>query len=451
MATRPLRTRRGPSTRRAFFAAQSMCTIASRISSWASSTGLPVSAWTSSASRMMYLVRYDFQASSRIRRSFQPSPDHHPAAARARATAWLTSSSPQTGKVATGSDVAGFSESKVLTVPAWAIRPRVVVAMAASTLLRAVRVAVVNGQSRREPVNHRLARRRYVLPGGGRSAWRRRPGPAGRLVSSHVTRQVSRQGGEAGGGGDGRAGIGPARRARQGSGRRGRRGGGRRGAGRRGAGRRGAGRCPGARSPGGRPALAGRGGRAVPALPAVEHRVLGRRRPRGRPRRGDSRRLLPGRRPAGPCRGGRAAPGARRGREPGRRHALLLAGAVPAAGLAAGLVRRADRGQRPAPGGDRLAGAAGVPARRRGRLAGAAGCDRGGGAGPGGTCPRRQRAPARRLAGRALPGPAGVAAQAGRRGCPALVSPARPRPDRRSGRAARGPAPGAGRRPRRPG
>ncbi len=40
MATRPLRTRRGPSTRRAFLAAQSMWTMASRISSWASAERL---------------------------------------------------------------------------------------------------------------------------------------------------------------------------------------------------------------------------------------------------------------------------------------------------------------------------------------------------------------------------------------------------------------------------
>ena len=40
MATRPLRTRRGRSTFRALRAAQSMCTIASRISSWASAERL---------------------------------------------------------------------------------------------------------------------------------------------------------------------------------------------------------------------------------------------------------------------------------------------------------------------------------------------------------------------------------------------------------------------------
>ena len=66
MATRPLRTRRGRSTRRALRAAQSMCTIASRISSWASASGLPVSVCTSSASRPMYRVMCDFQASSRL-------------------------------------------------------------------------------------------------------------------------------------------------------------------------------------------------------------------------------------------------------------------------------------------------------------------------------------------------------------------------------------------------
>src|ERR1035441_1189507 len=71
MAMRPLRTRRAPSTLRAFLAAQSICTIARMISSWASASGLPVSVCTSSASRAMYLVMWDFQARSRVCRSFQ--------------------------------------------------------------------------------------------------------------------------------------------------------------------------------------------------------------------------------------------------------------------------------------------------------------------------------------------------------------------------------------------
>ncbi len=68
----------------------------------------------------MYLVRYDFQASSLVCRSFQVSADHQAAAWRARATVSPTSCSPKTGKVATGSSVAGFSESNVFTRPDWA-------------------------------------------------------------------------------------------------------------------------------------------------------------------------------------------------------------------------------------------------------------------------------------------------------------------------------------------
>ena len=64
----------------------------------------------------MYLVRYDFQASSLSWRSFQESADHQAAASRALATVSLTSSSPKIGKVPTGSSVAGLSESKVLAV-----------------------------------------------------------------------------------------------------------------------------------------------------------------------------------------------------------------------------------------------------------------------------------------------------------------------------------------------
>ena len=75
MAASPLRTRRERSTRRACLAAQSMCTMARMISSLASSSGLPVSSCMSWASRPMYLIRCDFQASSRIRRrTSQPGP-----------------------------------------------------------------------------------------------------------------------------------------------------------------------------------------------------------------------------------------------------------------------------------------------------------------------------------------------------------------------------------------
>ena len=61
----------------------------------------------------MYRIRCDFQASSRCRRSFQLSPAHQAPAAWARATVAATSASPQTGKVAMTSEVAGFSVSKV--------------------------------------------------------------------------------------------------------------------------------------------------------------------------------------------------------------------------------------------------------------------------------------------------------------------------------------------------
>ena len=113
MATRPLRTRRGRSTRRACRAAQSMCTIASRISSWASASGLPVSVCTSSARRPIYRVICDFQASSRACRSFQDRPAHQDAAWCACSTTAATSSAPNSGKVAITSDVAGLSVSKV--------------------------------------------------------------------------------------------------------------------------------------------------------------------------------------------------------------------------------------------------------------------------------------------------------------------------------------------------
>jgi hypothetical protein len=114
MAASPLRTRRGRSTRRACRAAQSMCTMARMISSVASSRGLPVSSCTSWASRLMYLVRCDFQASSLIRRPAQPSPAHHTAASRAWATAASTSRRPCTGKVASTSPVAGFTVSSIV-------------------------------------------------------------------------------------------------------------------------------------------------------------------------------------------------------------------------------------------------------------------------------------------------------------------------------------------------
>src|SRR6266568_964834 len=115
MAASPLRTRRGRSTRRACRAAQSMCTMARMISSLASSSGLPVSSCTSWARRPMYLVRWDFQASSRIRRPGQPSPAHQTAASRAAATAASTSRRPCWGKVASTSPVAGFTVSSIVT------------------------------------------------------------------------------------------------------------------------------------------------------------------------------------------------------------------------------------------------------------------------------------------------------------------------------------------------
>ena len=114
----PLGTRRGLSTEWACLAAQSRCRIVLTISSVASSSGLPVSSCTSCASRPMYLVMCDFHASSRSRRSGQPSPAHHVAASRARRTAAATSRSPSTPNVASTSPVAGFRDSKVSrTVP----------------------------------------------------------------------------------------------------------------------------------------------------------------------------------------------------------------------------------------------------------------------------------------------------------------------------------------------
>ena len=83
------------------------------ISSVASSSGLPVSSCTSWASRGMYLVRCDFQASSLARRPDQPSPAHHAAAWPAWATAASTSLRPCTGKVASTSPVAGFTVSSI--------------------------------------------------------------------------------------------------------------------------------------------------------------------------------------------------------------------------------------------------------------------------------------------------------------------------------------------------
>ena len=72
-------------------AAQSMCTIVSRISSWASASGLPVSVCTSSASRPMYRVRYDFQASSRCLRPSSRAPPTTARPACARSTVASTS------------------------------------------------------------------------------------------------------------------------------------------------------------------------------------------------------------------------------------------------------------------------------------------------------------------------------------------------------------------------
>ena len=109
----PLGTRCGFSTERACRAAQSRCRIVLMISSVASSSGLPVSSCTCRASRPMYLVRCDFQASSRSLRSSKPSPAHHAAASLARRTAAATSRSPSTGKVASTSPVAGLTDSNV--------------------------------------------------------------------------------------------------------------------------------------------------------------------------------------------------------------------------------------------------------------------------------------------------------------------------------------------------
>ena len=113
MAASPLRTRRARSTRRACRAAQSMCSTAVMISSLASSSGLPVSSCISWASRPMYRTRYDFQASSRMRRPDQPSPAHQLAASRAASTAASTSRRPWTGKVASTSPVAGLTVSSI--------------------------------------------------------------------------------------------------------------------------------------------------------------------------------------------------------------------------------------------------------------------------------------------------------------------------------------------------
>jgi hypothetical protein len=63
----------------------------------------------------MYLVICDFQASSLSRRSFAGNPAHQAAAWCARSTVKWISCSPQTGKVAMTSDVAGFSVSNVST------------------------------------------------------------------------------------------------------------------------------------------------------------------------------------------------------------------------------------------------------------------------------------------------------------------------------------------------
>jgi hypothetical protein len=106
-----------------------MCTIASRISSWASASGLPVSLCTSSASRPRYLVRCDFQARRRRCRPFQPSSAHRAPAALARATAASTSAAPSTGKLAITSEVAGFTVSKVAAGRA-CVLPEVVVTIA---------------------------------------------------------------------------------------------------------------------------------------------------------------------------------------------------------------------------------------------------------------------------------------------------------------------------------
>ena len=61
----------------------------------------------------MYRTRYDFQASSRMRRPDQSSPAHQLAASRAVATAASTSRRPCTGKVASTSPVAGLTVSSI--------------------------------------------------------------------------------------------------------------------------------------------------------------------------------------------------------------------------------------------------------------------------------------------------------------------------------------------------
>jgi hypothetical protein len=113
MASMPLRTRRDRSTDLACRAAQSMCTAARMISSFASSSGLPVSSCISCASRPMYRTMCDFQASRRICRSDQLSAAHQPPAARAASTAASTSRRPCTGKAPRTSPVAGFIVSSI--------------------------------------------------------------------------------------------------------------------------------------------------------------------------------------------------------------------------------------------------------------------------------------------------------------------------------------------------
>ena len=81
-------------------------------------------------------MRWDFQASSLVCRSFQPSPDHQAAASRARSTVASTSARPWTGKVAITSEVAGLTESKVSVCLACPCVQTVFIALALAVITR---------------------------------------------------------------------------------------------------------------------------------------------------------------------------------------------------------------------------------------------------------------------------------------------------------------------------
>jgi C4-dicarboxylate transporter len=96
----------------------------------------------------MYLVIWDFQASSRARRSLGDRPAHQAAAWCARSTAASISYSPQTGNVAITSDVAGLSVSNVVADLAGPCVQVVVVAIALTVVSPA-------NSGRKCQVNHR--------------------------------------------------------------------------------------------------------------------------------------------------------------------------------------------------------------------------------------------------------------------------------------------------------